>query len=339
MKVVMDAMGGDFGPRATVEAALQAIEELGVHMILTGREEVLRNELKQYPSVGDALTIVHCSEIIENQDKPSVALRQKKNSSMSVAFQMVRNGEADAIISAGNTGALLAGGLFILGRIKGISRPALAVPIPTPRGISLLIDAGANADCKPQHLLDFARMGRSYMQTMAGIDEPEIRLVNVGIEAEKGNELSKETYPLLEQAHIGFKGNIEARDIPAGVADVIVCDGFTGNIILKLYEGVAGIFGDTLKQELTRNFVRKAGALLIKPGLRDFKKRFDYTEHGGVPFLGVNGLLIKAHGSSNAKALKNAVRQAKISFENQLVPHIVSQLPNASIELEEATHQ
>ncbi|MEN1759474.1 phosphate acyltransferase PlsX [Anoxynatronum sibiricum] len=339
MKVVMDAMGGDFGPQVTVEAALQAIEELGVHMILTGREEVLQRELKQHPSVGDALTIVHCSEMIENQDKPSVALRQKKNSSMSVAFQMVKNGEADAIISAGNTGALLAGGLFILGRIKGISRPALAVPIPTPRGISLLIDAGANADCKPQHLLDFARMGRSYMQTMAGINEPEIRLVNVGIEAEKGNELSKETYPLLEQAHIGFKGNIEARDIPSGVADVIVCDGFTGNIILKLYEGVAGTFGDTLKQELTRNFLRKAGTLLVKPGLRDFKKRFDYTEHGGVPFLGVNGLLIKAHGSSNAKALKNAVRQAKISFENHLVPHIISQLPNASIELEEATHQ
>ena len=159
----------------------------------------------------------------------------------------------------------------------------------------------------------------------------------MGVEAEKGNELAKATYPLLEQANIGFKGNIEARDIPAGVADVVVCDGFTGNIILKLYEGVAGTFGETLKRELTQNAIRKLGALLVKPGLRDFKKQFDYAEHGGVPFLGVNGLVIKAHGSSNAKALKNAVRQAKISFDNQLVPHIVSQLPNVSIELEEAT--
>lgn len=327
MRVVIDAMGGDFGPEVTVAGALQAAEELGVHVILTGVEDVIHQEIKRQGRKIDALTVVHCSEVIENHDKPSVALRQKKNSSMSVAFKMVKEGEADAVISAGNTGALLAGGLFILGRIKGISRPALAVPFPTPKGVSLLVDAGANADCKPQHLLDFARMGKSYMQTMAGIDNPRICLVNVGTEAEKGNELSKSAYELLNQSNIGFAGNIEARDIPAGEADVIVCDGFTGNIILKLYEGVAQTFGDSLKKELTRTMVRKVGALLVKSGLKDFKKQFDYAEHGGVPFLGVNGLLIKAHGSSNAKAIKNAVRQAKISYEKQLVNHIISQLP------------
>jgi phosphate acyltransferase len=330
VRVVIDAMGGDFGPEVTVAGALHAVQELDVQVILTGREEIIHHELQRQGMKSDKIAVVHCSEVIENQDKPSVALRQKKQSSMSVAFQMVKDGEADAVISAGNTGALLAGGLFILGRIKGISRPALAVPFPTPKGISLLIDAGANADCKPQHLLDFARMGNSYMQTMAGINTPKICLVNVGTEQEKGNELSKAAYQLLNDAEIGFAGNIEARDIPAGEADVIVCDGFTGNIILKLYEGVAQTFGDTLKQELMRTWRTKAGALLAKPALKAFKKQFDYAEHGGVPFLGVNGLLIKAHGSSNAKAIKNAVRQAKISYDNQLVSHIISQLPTTT---------
>ena len=326
MNVVIDAMGGDYGPEITVAGAIQAIEEFDVNIILTGREEIINLELEKHGSHKGSLKVVHCSEVIENTDKPSVALRQKKNSSMAVAFQLVKEGEADAVISAGNTGALLAGGLFVIGRIKGISRPALAVPFPTPNGISLLVDAGANAECKPNHLLDFALMGKSYMETMANVSEPSIRLVNVGIEAEKGNELSKAAYELLMNSDIPFDGNIEARDIPAGIADVVVCDGFTGNIILKLYEGVAHTFGETLKQEITRTWSRKVGALLVKPGLRAFKKQFDYAEYGGVPFLGVNGLLIKAHGSSNIKAIKNAIRQAKNSHDNHLVDHIRNQL-------------
>lgn len=326
MKVVIDAMGGDYGPEVTVKGAVDAVNSLGIEVVLTGIESIINEQLTKYGNV-NGIKVVHCSEVIENQDKPSVALRRKKDSSMSVAFRMVKEGEADAVISAGNTGALLAGGLFILGRINGISRPALAVPFPTPRGISLLIDAGANADCKPQHLLDFARMGKSYMQTMENIEQPTLFLVNVGIEEEKGNELSKETYTLLKNANIGFSGNIEARDIPEGMADVVVCDGFTGNIILKLYEGVAQTFSSTLKKELMSTTIRKLGALLVKSGLKSFKKQFDYAEHGGVPFLGVNGLVIKAHGSSNALAITNAVKQAKRSHDNQLVSHIIKHLP------------
>jgi phosphate acyltransferase len=336
MNVVIDAMGGDFGPEITVAGALQAIEEFDVNVILTGKKEMIQRELDRLGKSGDSLKIVHCSEVVDNNDKPSVALRQKKDSSMAVAFQMVKNGEADAVISAGNTGALLAGGLFMLGRIKGISRPALAVPFPTPKGISLLIDAGANAECKPHHLVDFALMGKCYMQTMTKIQEPTIRLVNVGIEAEKGNELTKASYELLMNSDLAFDGNIEARDIPAGAANVIVCDGFTGNIILKLYEGVAQTFGDVLKQELMRTLTRKAGAFLVKPGLKALKKQFDYAEYGGVPFLGVNGLLIKAHGSSNAKAIKNAIRQAKSSHDHQLVEHIKNQLTGRDIDGREA---
>ncbi len=325
MKVVIDAMGGDYGPEVTVKGALDAVNSLDIEIVLTGVETIINEQLNKYNKV-KGIEVVHCSEVIENNDKPSVALRKKKDSSMSVAFRMVKEGEADAVISAGNTGALLAGGLFIIGRIKGISRPALAVPFPTPRGVSLLIDAGANADCKPQHLLDFARMGKSYMQTMQNIEEPIICLVNVGIEEEKGNELSKESYTLLKNANIGFSGNIEARDIPEGVADVVVCDGFTGNIILKLYEGVAQTFSSALKKELMRTATSKFGALLVKPGLKSFKKQFDYAEHGGVPFLGVNGLVIKAHGSSNAVAISNAVKQAKRCHDNQLVDHIIKNL-------------
>jgi len=327
MKVVIDAMGGDFGPEVTVKGAVDAVNSLDVEVVLTGNETIINEQLGKYNKT-EGITVVHCSEVVENHDKPSVALRKKKDSSISVAFRMVKEGEADAVISAGNTGALLAGGLFVLGRIKGISRPALAVPFPTPRGVSLLIDAGANADCKPQHLLDFARMGKSYMQTMQNIEHPIVCLVNVGLEEEKGNELSKAAYSLLKESNIGFSGNIEARDIPEGTADVVVCDGFTGNVILKLYEGVAHTFGNTLKEELMSTTIRKLGALLVKPGLKAFKKKFDYAEHGGVPFLGVNGLVIKAHGSSNALAITNAVKQAKLSHDKQLVNHIIKHLPN-----------
>ena len=322
MRVVLDAMGGDYGPAVTVPAAVQAAELYDVEVVLTGRKKDIDQELAKHSVTPGTIEVIDCPEVIETNDKPSVALRQKKNSSMAVAFQMVKNQEADAVISAGNTGALLAGGLFVLGRIKGISRPALAVPFPTPRGVSLLLDAGANADCKPVHLVDFALLGESYMKAIHGVKDSRIKLVNVGTEPEKGNELTKATYELLTHSSISFAGNMEARDIPQGEADVVVCDGFTGNIILKLFEGVAYTFGQTLKAELTKTWSRKIGAALVKPGLKALKLQFDYAEHGGVPFLGVNGLLIKAHGSSNEKAIKNAIRQAKIAWDNELVSHI-----------------
>ena len=326
MKIVLDAMGGDFGPSVTVAGAMEAVHEFNLDVILTGDEKQIRQELQNLHYKGDRITVVHCTEIIENSDKPSTALRKKKNSSLVVAMQMVKDGEADAIISAGNTGALLAGGLFIIGRIKEISRPALAVPFPTPKGISLLIDAGANADCKPQHLYEFALMGSLYMEAIEGKEVPKVCLANVGIEEGKGNDLVKDSYTLLKNSALPFLGNIEARDIPAGTADVIVCDGFTGNIILKLFEGVAHTFSNSLKEAILSDWKSKLGGLMIKPALKSFKKQFDYTEHGGVPFLGVNGLLIKAHGSSNAKAIKNAMKQAKISYDADLINKIVHRI-------------
>lgn len=326
MRIVLDAMGGDFGPEVTVAGAVEAVREFQLDVILTGDEKLIGQAMKNLQYKGNAISVVHCSETIENSDKPSTALRKKKNSSLVVAMQMVKEGKADAIISAGNTGALLAGGLFIIGRIKGISRPALAVPFPTPNGISLLVDAGANAECKPQHLYEFALMGSLYMNTILNKQTPKVYLANVGIEEGKGNDLTKESYAILKNSDLSFQGNIEARDIPTGTADVIVCDGFTGNIILKLFEGVAQTFSAGLKEAIVSNWKSRLGGLMIKPALHSFKKQFDYTEHGGVPLLGVNGLLIKAHGSSNAKAIKNAMKQAKIGYEADLVNKIIHRI-------------
>ncbi len=330
MKIALDAMGGDYGPAVTVAGAVEAVREWDVELILTGDRDQLEKELERHSHDAGRVTIHHCTEVVENHDKPTAALRRKKDSSLVVAMEMVKNGEAQAVISAGNTGALLAGGLFVIGRIKGISRPALAVPFPTPKGVCLLIDAGANADCKPGHLSEFALMGLSYMETIVGKTAPTVCLANVGLEAEKGNDLTKEAYRLLESSTIPFAGNVEAREIPAGYADVVVCDGFTGNIILKLFEGVAHTFSDTLKKAIYSSARSKMGGFLMKPALKSFKQQFDYAEHGGVPFLGVQGLLIKAHGSSSARAIKNAIRQAKVAHEHDLVSSIAQRIETKS---------
>ena len=326
MKIVLDAMGGDHGPVVTVKGAVAAVNEYGVHMILTGDLDQINNELSKYKYQDNNIEVIHCAEIIENEDKPVNAIRRKKDSSMVVALNMVKDGKADAIISAGNTGALLAGGLLILGRIPGIDRPALAPVFPTSKGVSILIDGGANADCKPRNFLEFGLMGSIYAEKVLKIDKPKVCVVNIGIEEGKGNDITKEAYQTCKKAPYNFGGNVEARDIPEGYADVIVCDGFTGNVILKLTEGVAGVIFKILKEELTKNPIRKIGALLLKSGLRGFKKRFDYTEYGGAPFLGVQGILIKAHGSSDDNAVKNAIRQAKILIENRVIPEIVNEI-------------
>jgi glycerol-3-phosphate acyltransferase PlsX len=326
MKIVLDAMGGDHGPAVTVKGAVAAVNEYGVHMILTGDKERIDDELRKYKFPQEYIEVIHCTENIEGEDKPVAAIRKKKDSSMVVALNLVKAGRAEAVISAGNTGALLAGGLFVLGRIPGIDRPALAPVFPTSKGVSVLIDGGANADCRPRNFLEFGLMGGIYAEKVLNIEKPRVCVVNIGTEEGKGNEITKEAYQVCKNAPYNFVGNVEARDIPNGFADVIVCDGFTGNVILKLTEGVAAVIFKILKEELTKNPIRKIGALLLKSGLKGFKRRFDYTEYGGAPFLGVQGVLIKAHGSSNDKALKNAIRQAKILIENKVIPEIVNEM-------------
>jgi phosphate acyltransferase len=328
MILAIDGMGGDHAPQSTVKGALEAIKELGVTVLITGDREVLSKELMQYEYDKDKIEIIHCTEKIENDDAPVKAVRRKKDSSMVVALNLVKEGRAEAVISAGNTGALLAGGLFILGRIKGIDRPALAPVFPHQQGASVLIDGGANTECKAAHLLQFGIMGSLYAKHILGIENPKISLANVGEEKGKGNELTKAAYELLEESSLNFTGNIEARDLPRGKTDVIVCDGFTGNIILKLTEGVFMTVFDLLKEKFTKSFLTKIAAGILKPELRKIKKDYDYTEHGGAPFLGVQGVLIKAHGSSDGKAIKNALRQGKGFADEKIVEKIEAALIN-----------
>ena len=326
MRIVIDAMGGDNAPVATVKGAVEAVKSYNIDVILTGNESMIEEQLAKYDYAREKIEIVHCSEIITNEDKPVSAIREKKDSSMAVALKLVKEKKADAIVSAGNTGALLAGGLLILGRIKGIDRPALAPPYPTTDGMSVLIDGGANSDCKPRNLLEFGIMGSVYAEKVLEIKKPSVCIVNIGIEEEKGSEIVKEAHKLCKNGPFNFKGNIEARDIPAGYADVIVCDGFTGNVILKLTEGLADSIFRLLKEEFVKNTLRKIGASLLKSGFKDFKERFDYTEYGGAPFLGVKGVLIKAHGSSDAKAVKNAIRQGIKFVENNVIDDIAEKI-------------
>lgn len=333
MKIVIDAMGGDHAPVVTVEGAVEAVKTYGVNIILTGNQPMIESQLKKYDYPKDKIEIIHCSEEITNEDKPVISIRKKKDSSMVVGLKLVKDKKADAIISAGNTGALLAGGLFILGRIKGIDRPALAPVYPTTKGVSVLIDGGANAECKPRNFLEFGIMGSIYAEKVLGIKKPRVCTVNIGIEEEKGNDVVKEAYKLCKDGPFNFQGNVEARDIPSGYADVIVTDGFTGNVILKLTEGLASSIFSLLKEEFLKNTLRKFGALLLRSGLKDFKERFDYTEYGGAPFLGVNGILIKAHGSSDGKAIKNAVGQAIKFTDNNVINDIATEITNLGADI------
>lgn len=322
MKLVVDAMGGDNAPMSTVKGSVEAVNQFNVHIILVGYKSIIEKELSKYNYNNQLIDIIDADEIIENDEEPAMAIRRKKKSSMVVGLNLVKEGYADGIISAGNTGALLSGGILIVKRIKGIDRGALASVYPTKKGISLLIDAGANADCKAKYLQQFAVMGSVYCQRILKIESPKVGLVNVGVEKGKGNELYKSTYDLLERTNVNFIGNLEARDIPKGHADVIVCDGFTGNVILKLTEGLAYTIFSTLKDEFTKNFFTKLGAFILKSRLKNFKKRLDYSEYGGAPLLGVKGAVIKAHGSSDSKAIMNAIRQGILFVENNVVEKI-----------------
>ncbi|MFR2365910.1 MAG: phosphate acyltransferase PlsX [Eubacterium sp.] len=308
--IALDCMGGDNAPGEIVKGAVLAANENKDMLIkLVGREDDIKKELEKYPS-SDKLEIVDAKEVIETGEPPVAAIRKKKDSSLVKCMYMVKKGEADAMVSAGSTGANLVGGHVIIGRIKGVERPPLAPLIPTKTGFSLLIDCGANVDARPLHLLQFAKMGSVYMENVVGVKNPKVALVNIGAEEEKGNALVKETYPLLKEMEgINFIGNIEARDIPNGDADVIVCDAFVGNVILKLYEGVASVLIDKIKGSMMNSIKTKIGALLIKKDLKKTLKGFSLEEHGGAPLLGLNGLLVKTHGSSKAIEIKNSILQ------------------------------
>ncbi len=323
MKIIVDAMGGDHAPVEILKGCIDAVNEYKVDLTLVGREDVIKEHLRALGVSLELFEIVNASEVIEPDETPVTAIKRKKDSSMVKAFEMLRQEPGSVFISAGSTGALMAGGLLKVGRLKGIGRPALAPLIPTRKKPVLLIDAGANADCKPENLVQFAIMGSVYMEQVLGRKKPSVGLVNIGTEEGKGNELTKAAYSRLkEQRNINFFGNVEARDIPAGIVDIVVCDGFTGNIILKLTEGLASNLFGIMKEEFTKGFVPKIGALLLKPSLKGLKDSMDYAEHGGAPLLGINGGIIKAHGSSDARAIKNAIRQGKRFIDQQVLDNI-----------------
>lgn len=310
MRIALDVMGGDHTPREIIAGAVQAAREYGIEVILVGPEPIIRAELANQQVKGLSLHLLDADEIISFDEQPVQAIKKKKNSSLVKGLMAVREKRADAFVSAGSTGALMAGGLLLLGRLKGIERPALATPLPTRSGMTLLLDVGATTDCTPENLVQFAFMGSTYSEIVLKVKTPRVGLLNIGTEEVKGNQLTKATYPLLQRSGLNFIGNAEARDAFEGRADVIVCDGFSGNVLLKSAEGVGLTIIDFLKVEMTRGLLTKAAALILKPGLKRVLKRMDYSEYGGAPFLGVNGTLIKCHGSSRALAIKNGIRVA-----------------------------
>lgn len=319
-KVAVDAMGGDNAPAEIVKGAIEAVTENSrIKVYLTGRQDVIKKELVQYTYNKEQIEIVNAEEIIETAEPPVMAIRKKKDSSIVVALNLVKDGVCDAFVSAGSSGAVLVGGQLIVGRIKGIERPPLAPLIPTETGCSLLIDCGANVDARPSHLVQFAKMGSVYMESVMGVPNPKVAIVNIGAEEEKGNALVKETFPLLKNCpEINFIGSIEARDIPTGYADVIVCEAFAGNIILKLYEGVGATLIKKVKTGMMSSLRSKIGALLVKPALKATLKGFSLEEHGGAPLLGLNGLVVKTHGSSKAVEIKNSILQC-VTFKEQKI--------------------
>ena len=327
-KIAIDAMGGDNAPEAMVDGAVWALKDnKGIHVYLVGDETRIKALLKEKTYDKDRLEVVHADEEITNHESPVLAIRRKKNSSIVVAMNMVKEKKAEAFVSAGSTGAVLAGGTLIVGRIKGIERPALGSLLPTGTGMTLLIDCGANVDSKPHFLQQFGKMGSVHYESIMNQPQPTVGLLNNGSEEKKGNALTKEAFKLLkEDQYLNFIGNVEGREVPEGKADVVVCDGFAGNVVLKLYEGLAGTLMGMIKESIMSTTKSKIGGLLIKDSMKEMQKKMDYTEYGGAPLLGLEGLVVKAHGSSNAKAFKNAIIQCKTFADKKVNDKIKQQL-------------
>lgn len=319
-RVALDAMGGDYAPVEMVKAAVEAVNKNpNIKVLLVGKEDIIKRELTGYTYREEQIEIISASEVIETAEPPVMAIRRKKDSSIVVAMNLVKMGTADAFVSAGSSGAILVGGQVIVGRIKGVERPPLAPLIPTEKGVSLLVDCGANVDARASHLVQFAKMGSIYMENIIGIKNPKVAIVNIGAEEEKGNALVKETFPLLKECKdIHFIGSIEARDIPCGKADVIVCEAFVGNVILKTYEGVGDVLIRKIKSGMMATLRSKIGALLVKPALKETLKSFDASEYGGAPLLGLNGLVVKAHGNSTAKEIANSIAQCELFMQQSI---------------------
>ena len=334
VKVAVDAMGGDNAPQELVKGAIDAVTMRdGIKVFLVGQEAVVREELAKYTYPEGRIEVVDAPEVIETAEPPVMAIRRKKQSSIVIGMNMVKQGQADAFVSAGSSGAILVGGQVIVGRIKGVERPPLAPLIPTEKGVSLLIDCGANVDARPSHLLQFAKMGSIYMENVLGIKNPKVAIVNIGAEEEKGNALVKETFPLLKNcSDINFVGSIEAREIPHGEADVIVCEAFVGNVILKLYEGVAATLVSVIKGGMMSSLRSKIGGFLVKPSIKKTMKSFDASEYGGAPLLGLKGLVVKTHGSAKSQEVTNSIIQCVTFKEQQINEKIKKNIETSSEE-------
>ncbi len=325
MKIAIDAMGGDYAPEQIVFGSVRAAKKYGCEIVLVGDEQKIRKVLEEEQGWQDLkISVHHASEVIEMGEHPGAAIRRKKDASVVVATRLVKDGVCDAVLSAGSTGAAAASALLVLGRIKGIDRPTIATPMPTPRGVTLLLDSGANVDSKPRHLVQSALMGSIYSQYIFDMEKPRVGLLNIGEEETKGNEQALATYPLLQQmTTINFIGNVEGRDIPKGNVDVVICDGFVGNVVLKFAEGLAKTLMKLIKETIKDGgFLAKLGALLVMPALKKLGKRLDVTEYGGAPLLGVDGCCIICHGSSNAKSICSAIGVANEYVNNNVLDHI-----------------
>lgn len=316
-------MGGDISPGPNVEGAVLAAQNKNLRIILVGEADLIKSKLSAHP--GNVL-IKHASETIDMHELPVQAIKKKSDSSLVVAANMVKEGQADALVSAGNTGACMTAGLLVLGRLGVVGRPAIATLFPTRRGLSLLVDAGATADCKPENLLEFAMMGRVYMQSVMGIIEPSVGLLNIGEESSKGNFLALRAYDLLKNTSLKFDGNVEGRDLPDGKTDIVVCDGFTGNITLKLMEGIAGAIFEEIREMVGASFPARIGAALMYSQFKDLKEKMNPESYGGSPLLGVNGVVTIAHGQSSAKAIANAIENTANTVKNQVVDKIAAEL-------------
>jgi glycerol-3-phosphate acyltransferase PlsX len=307
MQIALDAMGGEQAPHATVEGAIMAARNGGARIILVGDEEHVYRELEKHDTSGLSLSVYHAPNVIGMHESPALAVRQNRDSSIKVALGLVKEGEADAVVSAGNSGAAMAFAMFVLKKLEGVERPAIATLHPTPTGVTILVDAGGNVDCKPLHLIQFAIMGSVYAKILLGKESPRIGLLSNGAEEGKGNELTRESHVILKRTGLNYTGYVEGRDVYNGNADVVVCDGFVGNVALKISEGLADAIGTILRDEIEKSLRAKLGYLLIKGAFTNLEKRVDYSEYGGAPLLGINGICLISHGSSSAKAIMNAV--------------------------------